>query len=565
MPSNFDDTSEDTFFGGTVTDRRLSLDDAAKLKLQTIHDAKSYREKGDWDKKFSNYIKIYSNQYPYTELEDYEDIVVPNMIFSTVNIIVPSVAVRAPKITVTPKRPQEAAASEVVEAVVNHQWAERDVQEQVRQAVKDMVIVGHGWLAVEWENVVEERDLTGPELQQAAMVALQQREQALSAGADVNDFPTTEETIQGLDRTTEEVVVDAPKVSRVSPFDVFVDPDAMRLPDARWVAVRRFVPIEAARKNEDWPRAKREKLKPSVVSEARKDVQVMDSEQRRDSKDDGFVIVYDFYNLLDGTVCVLGEGVTGYLEKPSKSPFPGTHPLVYIPNYEVPERFFPIGDVEMIYGLQLELAITRTQMINDRKRGRRITMYRSGELGADAVDALEGGEDNVMIDVVSDRPFADLFQQVASQGLHPEWYGQADMILNDINMVAGVSEYDRGQIPEITRTATEAGLIQDASNSRSADKLARVERAMSEVAERMIKLAQRFMDIEDVAKVVSDDQVVAWVPYSRMDLQGDFVFAIEAGSSQPMNETFRRQSALQMMDAFGPLLGSGYIERSEVH
>lgn len=526
-------------------------------KIAAVTNAFKVRKDNDWDDKFSKLIQIYSNKYPWDELKDYKDIVVPNMAFSTVNVIVPSIAVHSPKVTVNAKRQEDAPAAEIAQAVVNHQWREFEVQDQVRDAVKDFVILGHGWIKVTWDTKVEERDLSVEEWQQAVQQAVMQRQQAIERSAlNENEFPSVEEVVEGVPRTIEETTKDAPNVTRVSPFDMVVDPDALRIEDARWIAQRSFVPLSVARDNDDWNPRVRRKLKPSVLSEARSEVDVDDSEG---TKEAAFVVVYEYYDLLNGTFCVFAENCDDFLVKPTKSPFPSVHPFVFLANYEVPERFYPVGDLEMIYGLQLELAITRTQMMNDRKRGKRVAMVRSASIGPEGMEQLESGEDNVLLDVIEDRPFNDIFDVVSPTGLHPEWYNQSQMILDDINTVSGVSEYARGNMPDIKRTATEAGLIQDAANARSADKLFKVEQAMARVAERMIKLSQVFMDSEDVAKVVSDDQVVSWVPYDRQALQGDFSFEVEAGSSQPQNESFRRQTALQMMDTFSGLIGSGFL------
>ena len=78
--------------------------------------------------------------------------------------------------------------------------------------------------------------------------------------------------------------------------------------------------------------------------------------------------------------------------------------------------------------------------------------------------------------------------------LSPEIYNMSSIIEEDINTVSGVSEYARGQLPEIRRTATEASqLIADAGNARAADKLAIVELGIGHVARRVIQLMQQFM------------------------------------------------------------------------
>jgi len=559
MPSNYD----------AFIDQESSGDgygrDNAKKKLgrhrANVQNSLRLRKDSEWDDKWSNLIKIYSNKYPWDELGSYEDIVVPNMAFSTVNVIVPSIAVNIPKVNVTAKNPKDRETAAVVEAVVNHHWREFDVQDEIRAAAKDFVIVGHGWVKITWETKMADRELSVDEWQDAVREQVMMQQQLAQSGVLEDDLPTMDEVIESVPRTVEETVKDAPLVRRISPFDMVVDPDALRMQDLRWIAQRSFVPIQVARENEDWQPSARRKLKATVLSDARDDVKVDDSHR---SKDAGFVVVYEYYDLINETVCVFADGCEEFLQKPSQSPFPGVHPFVFMPNYEVPERFYPIGDLETIYGLQLELAMTRTAMINDRKHGKRIHMVRSAAIGPEGMQALESGDDDVLIDVLEDRPFGDVLQSVQPTALHPEWYTQSDMILNDINMISGVTEYSRGQAANIRRTATEAGLIQDAANARSSDKLYKIEQAMGRVAERMIKLSQVFMDTEDVARVIDENKVVSWVRYDRTVLQGDFVFEVEAGSSQPHNESFRRQSALQLMDVLSPMLGSGLLNDQKI-
>lgn len=560
-PSNYDELNS-MVEDGTDTASSKDAVKAKGVKVRAIKAAQDARKAGDWDRRWSDFIKIYSNKYPYEELSEYEDIVVPNMVFSTVNVIVPSIAINSPKIMVTANQMEDAGPAEVVEAVVNHQWRAYNVQDQVRAAVKDQVIIGHGWNKVVWVNEEKEVPLSREEFAESVAQALQIKDATLQAdpGA-VEAFPDDEALIKSLPSKRVKIVKDQPLVKRISPFDMFVDPDAKTLEDARWVAQRSYVPIEVARTNPLWNATVRSRLVKKQKSSARDEVEVEDSGQ--DSGEDGFAEIWEFYDLIDMQMCTFGEGTEGYLLDPEDSVFPDGHPFVLITNYEVPERFFPIGDVENIFPLQLEIAITRTAQINDRKRGRRITLFREAALGNQGVEDLRAGKDNVMIPVIKDLPFADVFAQVSSMGLQPEWYRAGEIAMEDINLVSGIAEYVRGGAADIRRTATEVGVMQDAANARSSDKLFKVEQAMGRIAERMIKLSQQFMDTEAVARVVTDNTVVDWVPYSRDALQGDFTFQVEAGSSQPQNESFRRQQAMQMMDVFGGHIGTGLLNDQE--
>lgn len=99
-------------------------------------------------------------------------------------------------------------------------------------------------------------------------------------------------------------------------------------------------------------------------------------------------------------------------------------------------------------------------------------------------------------------------------------------------------------------------MIQDAANSRAQDRLAKIETILSEIGERIIGLMQQFMTGEQVARVVTMPGRV-WVPYDKDYISGEFDFEVAAGSTEPQNETFRRQSALQLVDASMPFLQMG--------
>ena len=99
-------------------------------------------------------------------------------------------------------------------------------------------------------------------------------------------------------------------------------------------------------------------------------------------------------------------------------------------------------------------------------------------------------------------------------------------------------------------------MIQDAANARAQDRLAKIEGTLARLGERIIGLMQQYMTGEQVARIVTMPGK-AWVNYDADYIQGEFDFDVAAGSTEPMNETFRRQSALQLVDASMPFLEMG--------
>lgn len=532
--------------------------------LERVKAAEKVREAAKYDETWSKMIRVYSNQYPYDELSGYEDIIAPNMVFSTVNVIVPSVAINYPKITVTARGPEDESRAEIVESVSNYYWRHFDVHQEFRDVIKDFVIIGHGWLKATWAFKEKKVELEPDEWKQLVSQALTQRniamEDAKAKGLDVS-FPSDREIIQSIPTWKMEVTEDHPLVERVSPFDMFVDPAATRMRDARWVAQRAYIPIEVARENDEWNPKARKELK--AAAQKRESVDVLREGEER-SRDVEFAVVWEFYDTIKDEFCVFSEGCTEFLVEPSPTTYLNGHPFVMVSNYSVPEKFYPIGDVETILPLQLELATTRTQLINDRKRYRRMYMVRTSQIGDDGINAILSGDDNAIIEVEGNTPFSDLIAPLQSTPLTPEFYNQSSMIIDDINFTSGVTEYQRGNLSEIRRTATEASMIQDAANARAADKLATVERAIGEVAERVVALAQEFLTTDQVAKIVDDDGAVQWQPYDRESILGQYDFTVEAGSTQPQNETFRRQSAMQLMETMMPFVQAGVVNPVEL-
>ena len=167
MPSNFDYSGAEptSSTGNTVREK------VTRMRTR-IDSAKTYRSQGEWDKRWSKFLDVYANRYDYQELGDWEDTAVPNMIFSTVNVIVPSVAVNNPNIIVEAEQVEDVEYAPLVQSVVNSQWRKLLVQRQVRQATTDAVICGHGWCKVTWDYETRMVKYTPEEFMQIAQQAL---------------------------------------------------------------------------------------------------------------------------------------------------------------------------------------------------------------------------------------------------------------------------------------------------------------------------------------------------------------------------------------------------------
>ena len=162
-----------------------------------------------------------------------------------------------------------------------------------------------------------------------------------------------------------------------------------------------------------------------------------------------------------------------------------------------------------------------------------------------------------MVPVVDEnKPLSEVVVPMPQVPISNDIYAYSNIIEEDINTVSGVSEYARGAMPEIRRTATEASIIADAQNARAADKLAIVEISIGHVARRVLQLIQEFMTGEAMARVALKGGESLYVPYTREEVLGEYDFSVEGGSTQPINDTIRKQQAVSLMNAVAPFVGT---------
>ena len=483
-----------------------------------------------------------------------EDQIVVNMAFATINVINPSVSVSNPRFTVSARKAEHEAQAMFTEEVINYLWRINRYHQQFRLCVNDWLCFGHGWIKVGYKFVTEPKVVSTTDDE--------------STGNVSDEGVEDREDKEGNVESEINVLDDRPFAERISPDDMFVDADGKTMDDIGWIAQRIRRPVNDVRVDKRYEPKARKEAQPTTSSRfdnMSSTSEATDNLSPTGAKDKGFVDVIEFYDIRRKTYCAFADGATdGFLIKPRKMPYAFGHPFLMLRNYEVPDEFYPMGELQEIEQLQLELNETRTQMLNHRKRFARKYLYMEDALDDVGIVALESDEDNTMVPVNSGQDINRVIIPLPSVGTPPEFYNQSQMIEDDMDKVSGVSDYMRGNSPDIRRTATEAAMIQDAQNSRGQDKMSRIENFLGQLGGRLIALLQQYMTGEQVVRVVGPSAMPIWITYDKDYIKGEFDLEVEAGSTQPQNETFKRQSAMQLVDAMAPFAGAGVINVAEL-
>ena len=521
--------------------RQSNADRLASYRKRVDY-ARNWRKNENYDNLWQRMINLYrGRQYRGQAVGDR---LLVNIAFSTINTLAPSVAIGRPKINVNPRRPEDGDKAVVTESIINYWWQHYECQPQFQLAVKDYLILGHGWVKTGYRFVEEAKT--------------KDIEDSADEAADPKK-PTDDVESDFIIRE------DRPFLERVDPFDMFVDPDATSMDNARWIAQRTRRPIKDIKNDPRYDYSARKDVGPSSYQRYG-DINTTPNFYTTNSygEEDAYADIFEYYDIDTGEMSVFSDSGDKFLIKPIKMPYVFGHPFFMLRNYDIPGFFYPMGELEAIEPLQYELNETRTQMMNHRKRYSRKWLALESAFDDFGRQMLASDDDNVIVPVKGSENLNNVVVPMPALINPPEFYNQSALIQNDIDRVSGVSEYQRGAIPETTRTAREASIIAEAGNARVAEKLVNIENAIARCAANLIMLAQQYLTGEQTVRIVGTEAAPVWLTFDRDYIAGEFDYSVEAGSTAPRNEAFRRDMALQVVSAMAPFAQAGLVNMGKL-
>ena len=268
-------------------------------------------------------------------------------------------------------------------------------------------------------------------------------------------------------------------VDRISPWDVWIDPYALDIATARWAAHRVWMTQDEAEADA------RLKIPAGYAFTDRRTDDDDDRNHRTNAglvDEQAWVELIEFYDLSQGIMISFpAEGRSTDERSSSLLPWRVVDdmalPIVQIPNYDIPDSPWHIGELENITKLQEELNKTRSELMTHRRRNVAKTFARREALDPDAMAAMQSPIVNEIIEVDTAEPLQNVVIPYQGTPLTADNYQASREIKDDIREITGITEYQRGIAPEITRTATEASIMDAAANTKLQSKLTAIEEA----------------------------------------------------------------------------------------
>lgn len=428
---------------------RLSKETENRLKnaMDRLEMGQAYRQK-QREEVWNDSYTLYSGATWQTNADDpTADLVNVNVSFSTINTLVPFVADEDPSFLVMPLSGDALQENAILlQSFLNRLWQSSDVRGQIHlsDATFDYLLYGDGFLKVGYEIKMKEiYDTFGEQVQNRV---------------DVGHF----------------------FVERLNPWDIWIDPYSDGIHNARWVAQRIILPKQELIDDRRYKVNEQTEFDSGAIDTT--NISPEDRSRLDDVDTENWVTVYEFYDLQERWMMAFTPGAVSpvrYIEQVQC-------PIVQLSNYRIPNAPYHIGELEQVSSLQHELNKTRSQMITHRRRNVGKWVIRKQAINDEAEEAMKSSRVNDVIEIEAPEPLDYLIQYIAPQPISQDSYNLDAQIRADINELTGVNEYLRGVPQNISRTATEATIIEGATNIRTRHKLLQVERAARDMGQLLL-------------------------------------------------------------------------------
>lgn len=458
-----------------------------------------------------------------------------NLIFAYIKTELPSLYIKDPHIKINPKNRTTVNTSKVLEAVINYIWYYKKIKREIKKAIIDALLIGHGWFKTGY---------TG------------------KFGAVEDGHGGTIETIESEDFFAYRL-----------PWDQIVfDPDAMDPPhDCEWIAHSVWLPLDEVKKNPLYKNT--ENLQANYE---KKDGDYEENHQKYEGK----CCLTEVWHIKTKTVFTIAEGVEDYIEAPKPWPYAlRGYPFSFLKFNFSNDDPYGISDVAIFEPQVLELIKVRSAALDHIKRFNRQLMTTPDNISDDEMNKITQGITASIAKVIDPTKV----MAIPYPPLQTDVYALEERIKEDMINESGQSPAERGASQK-TSTRTKAELIfqrQGAENRRS-EKIDLVEDFVEDIAGNLVALVKQFASDPYYVRILGAKspelmKAVQERPTSQRgvteqggftftaeDIEGEYDVEVVAGSSTPIDRGELTKTLLQLIELApkagaipgGPLVGA---------
>lgn len=451
----------------------------------------SYVAKAPLMKKWQEYMSAYEGTYFKNESRpDYKSNQVSNLVFSTIEAIRPIMTDNNPKFIAVPTSPEGQEFSTDVQMALDFEWEREKLNTKLPAQLIPMLVYGTAVWFVQWNGKEGEY-------------------------GDINIKP-------------------------IDPFNIFPDPLAENIDNSEYIVYATYK--NANQLKQMFPN------KASAIEGSRINMsELVANRDENDSQEENQVLVLEMWcrdwttmdeNVKDEQVLKYPKGrvITclpelGIILDDKKNPYKdGKFPFVLMKNYDVPFKFWGVGEVEQILSPQIYINELTNQIIDNAKSTANMQWIIDKNSGIG-----QGKLTNRPGLVIRKNPGSEVRRDTPPP--MPTYVRETiDVMKADIQDISGVLDSLKGEKQTGVVAASAILALQEASQSRIRLKIKIMESNLSELANMVYSRMQQFWKLDRWVRITDIEGNPLFREIGQRVLQNDYDLKVQAGSTMPVNK-----------------------------
>ena len=441
--------------------------------------------------KWKEYMSAYKGTYFQNKnLPDYKSNEISNHVFSTIETIRPIMTDNNPKFLAVPSTPAGMEFSADVQTALDYEWDREKMPLKLPAQLIPMLVYGDAVWFVQWD---------GKEGEYGNI-----------------------------------------KIKEVDPFNIFPDPLAENVDNAEYIVYATYK--NANQIKQQFP-DKANAIEGSRISMS----ELVANRDEQDTNEENQVLILEMWcrdwttmdEDIDGNKSLKypqGRVITclpelGIILSDKKNPYKdGKFPFVLMKNYDVPFKFWGVGEVEQILSPQIYVNELTNQIIDNAKNTANMQWIIDKNAGIG-----QGKLTNRPGLVIRKNPGAEVRRDTPPP--MPTYVReQIDVLKADIQDISGVLDSLKGEKQTGVVAASAILALQEASQSRIRLKIKIMESNLTELANMVYSRMQQFWKLDRWVRVTDIEGNPSFKEIGQQVLANDYDLKVMAGSTMPVNK-----------------------------
>jgi len=437
-----------------------------------------------------------------------------NLIRSNTKRKVPSLYFRNPKVLATPRRKDDINSAGLVEVVLNYTFEQIKLKIQMKRCITDALLTTMGVMKI-----------------------------GIDSEFRLDTKSKEDDRVENTNITPNDIWN-----LRVSPFDFYIDPRAtnLDLSNAEYVVhkVDRF--LQDVKDDEFYENTGNLKPNKFIRKGRSKTDDLVDSEISQDNRE--IITIWEIWDRKSKMVLVMAEGHDKFLKQMDWPWEMEGFPFVTLSFDYTPDELYPSADVDNYISAQKAVDLFLSIAVEHAERA----LPRIIVTGQVTDEEIQKAKQPLIDQIIHFRN--GNVTAFTPPSLSGDMFGVMSMLREVINVVSGVNEFQRGQVPRGAKTATAATIINQSSQIVQSEQGDVVQDFFLDISRKDLQLMRQEYDIKRIVPIVGNDPgLFEFKEYNKDDIRGEYDLKLEPYSSQPRDLDSEKQQALQFVSVIKQL------------